>query len=258
MKSKRHGPRVVAFLVLALLGISFAHGQVKHLAPHATVAGQGGPPDVLADCCFQKLFANGYVRALRLQIAPHQSTSIDRRPHDYLIIPLDYVDMETVGSPENAFEFEMRAGQMQVVKGGWPHRTTNKADSVLDVLEFEVTNGIKPEQAICGLSGKNCTDDDFGKDEHGTYEVATIFETPNVKLRKVELGPGGVLAEHHHAGGDLLIASLAGDLTNDTGAGRVSLIHLDAGQVQWLAPGTEHALRNQSKQPVKFFELELK
>ena len=116
MKSKRHVPRVANFLLLVLSCVTIAHAQAKHLAPHATVPRQSGPPDVLADSCFHKLFANEYVRALRLQIAPHQSTAIDRRPHDYLIIPLDYVDMETTGQQGNAFDFEMRAGQMQVVQ----------------------------------------------------------------------------------------------------------------------------------------------
>jgi mannose-6-phosphate isomerase-like protein (cupin superfamily) len=257
MRNTRHVPRKTIAASLLLIISTVCLAQTKHLAPHATVPRQTAPPEALDDCCFRKLFANEHVRVLRLQIAPHQSTSINRRAHDYLILPLEYAYMETAGQQGNTFEFEMRLGQMQVIKGGWPHRTTNKANTPLDVLEFEITRGIKPDSAICGLSGKDCADGAFGKDENGTYEVATIFETPTVRLKKVELGPGGSLAGHHHVGGDLLIASTSFDLLNDTG-GATSTIHLDSGQVQWLAPGAEHTLRNQSKETAKFFELEVK
>src|SRR5689334_6681306 len=138
---RRHGPRLLllaTFAVLVLL-TDKTSGQAKHLAsPHATVPRQSGPSGALDSCCFEKLLSNEHVRVLRVKMAPHQSTGVDRRPHDYLIIPLQYADMQTVGDG-GSFDFEMRAGQMQVNKGGWPHRTVNAADSALDVLEFEIT-----------------------------------------------------------------------------------------------------------------------
>jgi quercetin dioxygenase-like cupin family protein len=257
-----HLPRVlfaVAFSLIIFARAQHLSAQAKHLAPpHATVPRQSGPSDVLEDACFRKLLSNERVRVLRLQIAPHQSTGLNRRPHDYLILPLDYAQMQTVGPSGNSFDFEMRAGQMQVIKGGWPHKTINSAETGLDVLEFEINGGIKPEQAICGLAGKDCADGAFGKDSGGTYESATLFETSTVKLRKIDLGPGGTLPEHHHRGGELLIAASSADLSNDTGAGGASAVHLNAGEVQWFGPGMEHAIRNTSKDRAKFYELEVK
>jgi mannose-6-phosphate isomerase-like protein (cupin superfamily) len=246
----------IGLLVLGIGGRSIA--QEKHLAPNMRVPRQAGPPDVLDDCCFQKLLSNEHVRVLRLRMTPHQSTTVNRRMRDYLILPLDYASMQTIGPSGKSFDFEMRAGQMQIIKGGWPHRTLNTGDTALDVLEFEIAGGIKPEQAVCGLSGKQCADGAFGKDKGGTYECATLFETPTVKFRKIELGPGGTLPEHHHRGGQLLIASTSADLSNDTGAGGVVAVHLNPGEVQWLAPGMEHSIHNTSKDVAKFYELELK
>lgn len=191
-------------------------------------------------------------------MTPHQSTAVDRRPHDYVILPLDYAQMQTVGPSGNSFDFEMRAGQMQIIKGGWPHRTLNTGDTALDVLELEIAGGIKPEQAVCGLSGKECADRAFGKEEGGTYESATLFETPTVKLRRIALGPGGTLPEHHHRGGELLIACTPADLSNDTGAGGASALRLKPGEVQWFGPGMEHAIHNTSKDVAKFYELEVR
>lgn len=259
---KNHLPRVlfaVAFSLVVLGRNQDLTAQAKHLAPpHATVPRQSGPSDVLDDCCFRKLLSNDRLLVLRLQIAPHQSTAVDRRSHDYLILPLDYAQMQTVGPSGNSFDFEMRVGQMQVIKGGWLHKTINTAETALDVLEFEINGGIKPEQAVCGLSGKDCADGAFGKDSGGTYESATLFETPTVKLRKIDLGPGGTLPEHHHRGGELLIAGSSADLFNDMGAGGASAVHLNAGEVQWFGPGMEHAVRNTSKDTAKFYELEVK
>ena len=251
-------PRLSLVGSLVLLFVTHnSSPQTRHLAPpRSTAPRQGGPTDVLSDGCFHKLFSNEHVRVLRVQMTPHQATAVNHRSRDYLIIPLQYADMQTVGEA-GSFDFEMRPGQMQVVKGGWPHRTINAADSALDVLEFEISRGIAAEKALCGLGGKECSDGIFGRDESGTYEAATLFETPTVKLRKIELGPGGSLAEHHHAGGEILLAASATDLTHNTAAGS-SPLHLDPGQVQWLAPGAEHSLHNESKQPARFYELELK
>jgi mannose-6-phosphate isomerase-like protein (cupin superfamily) len=250
--------RILLIILLVLGAYQVSSAQAKHLAPNLRTGRQSGPPDVLEDCCFQKLLSNEHVRVLRLRMTPHQSTAVDRRLRDYLIIPLDYAQMQTVGPSGNSFDFEMRAGQMQVIKGGWPHRTLNTGDTALDVLEFEITGGIKPEQAVCGLAGKECADGAFGKDQGGTYESATLFETPTLKLRKIELGPGGTLPEHHHRGGQLLIASSAADLSNDMGAGGTSTVHLNPGEVQWLVAGMEHSIHNTSKDAAKFYELELR
>jgi quercetin dioxygenase-like cupin family protein len=254
MKEYCHRLWLTALVVLIFLPCISAP-QTKPLAPpRVSVPRSSG--DHLDECCFHEVFSNEQVRVLRLQMSPHQSTGVNRRSHDYLILPLQYAYMKTVGDA-NSFDFELRIGQMQVIKGGWPHRTINAADSALDVLEFEVTRGIHPEKAICGIGGKNCSDGTFGK-EGGTYEAATIFETPTVRLRKIELGPGGTLAEHQHAGGEILLAVTAVQLANETGPGRSAPLHLDRGQVQWFTAGLEHSLHNESKQTAQFYELELK
>lgn len=259
MNALRQRPRsIIEICVVGSLLSFFVMAQVKHLAPpHNTVPRQNGPYEKLDECCFHRLFSNEHVRVLRLRMTPHQSTEVDRRSYDYLIIPLQYANMQTTG-PSSSFDFEMRAGQMQIIKGGWPHRTVNVAESALDVFEFEITRGISPEKAVCGLGRKACSDSAFGKDESGTYEFATLFETPVVKLRKIELGPGATLAEHRHAGAEILLAATSTDLINNEAPGGATQVHLDPDHVQWFAPGMEHSVHNTSTHAAQFYELEWK
>jgi hypothetical protein len=75
------------------------------------------------------------------------------------------------------------------MKGGWSHRLTNVGDTAAKLLQVEVRTEIRPEHALCGLAARPCNDGQFGKTQAGTYATSTLFETPKVKLTKIELGP---------------------------------------------------------------------
>jgi quercetin dioxygenase-like cupin family protein len=214
----------------------------------------GSPVDPAADPCFHRLIANDRVRAFRVEITPHQSTAFNRHPYDYLIVSLNGAQLEAAGST-NALKLEMDSGEMQVMKGGWPHRLRNMGDEPSYLLEVEITRGIEPERAACGLGNRTCTDGEFRKTEEGSYTTSTLFETPTVKLRKVSVTPGGSMPRHRHPGGDLIIALNPLKLDDEFGDGAVQL---GAGEVLWLRPGADHGPQNTGAEEARFLELELK
>jgi len=140
---------------------------------------------------------------------------------------------------------------MQAMKGAWPHRLTNLANATARLVEIDVQNNIAPERALSGLAASPCTDGRFGKTEEGTYTKSTLFETPKVKLTKVELGPGGILERHGHSG---LIALTLIHLTDGTG----NAIGRDLGETQAYPAGTSHQIQNVGSEAARFLELELK
>src|SRR5215475_610340 len=170
-----------------------------------------------ADPCYRKLASTERLLAHGITIQPHGSTFLTPHPNDYLVIALSPLELDAIGQSGNSYQLRLNEEEMQVMKGGWPHRLTNVSDKTARLLEIEVQNNIAPERALCGLAASPCSDGRFGKTEEGTYSNSTLFETPKVKLTKVELGPGGILAKHGHSGSRLLIALTTIHLTDGTG-----------------------------------------
>jgi quercetin dioxygenase-like cupin family protein len=232
-------------------------GQARSTRPHSLTLPSAGFIDVTEDCCFHKLFSNERVRVLHLEMAPHQSTSIDRHPHDYVILSLGSNQLQASGAAGNDFRLDLQDGEVQIMKGGWPHKVANLGNAALDVLELEVARNILPERALCGLGGKECADGRFGKTNAGTFSYGTLFETPTVKLRRIELGPGGSLSEHTHSGGELIIALTKMEVINQS-AQQNSTIAVAAGGVSWVGSAFAHSLTNSGKDTARFLEFELK
>jgi quercetin dioxygenase-like cupin family protein len=261
MRNPRLSGLAFAFWPIALLIVVFctagSFGQSRSTRPRSLVAPSASFIDVTEDCCFHKLLSNDRVRVLHLKMSPHQSTAINQHLHDYVILSLGTNRLQASGAAGNDFRLDLEDGEVQIMKGGWPHKVMNLGDATLDLLELEVTRNINPEQALCGLGGKECADGRFGKTDAGTYSYSTLFETPTVKLRRIELGPGGSLSEHTHSGGELIITLSKMEVMNQS-AQQASTIAAAPGEVNWIGSAFAHSLTNNGKDTARFLEFELK
>lgn len=210
-------------------------------------------PTPRVDPCYRKLSSTDKLSAYRITIPPHGATLITPHPSDYLVIALSAIQLEATGHSGNGYPLRLAEQEMQVMKGGWPHRLTNLANDTATLLEIDVQPSIAPERALCGLAAIPCTDGRFGKTEDGTYTTSTLFETPRVKLTRVELGPGGIFKMHGHSGSELLIALTAIHITDGTDA-----IKREIGETQAYPAGTNHQIQNIGSETAQFLELELK
>jgi len=233
----------LAQLSLAQASLSKAHSQTLVKTSETRV-----------DPCYRKLSSTDKLSAYGISIAPHSSTFLTPHPNDYLVIALSPIEVDATGRSGNSYQLRLAEDETQVMKGGWPHRLTNLADATARLVEIDVRNNIAPERALCGLAASPCTDGQFGKSEEGTYTRSTLFETPKVKLTKVELGPGGILERHGHSGSELLIALTVIHLTDGTG----NAIERDLGETQAYPAGTSHQIQNVGSETARFLELELK
>src|SRR5256885_11731524 len=253
-------PKVFHRFVLTtcvLFGLLPAAAQNMTRSHPATSIRRTGPVELGADACFHRLLTNTHVRAFEVEIAPHQATELNHHGHDYLIIALGDNDIAASG-PGNQFSMGMQFGEMQVLKGGWPHRIANKADGPARFLELEIMQDIAPERAICGLGASACTDGKFGKTDEGSYSRSTLFDTEKAKLSRIDLGSGGWLPQHGHKGGQVLIGLSELQLEDSVVGGRTEQVQLKPGAVQYYDGNIVHEVKNLSKEPAKFLELELK
>ena len=231
----------------------------SELDVHHPVSGvsSGGPIDMKSDHFFHSVLENDRVRVFKIEIQASQSSGLDQHRHDYIVVSLGKNDFEIAGGGMS-FPMQMDDGEMQVLKGGAPHRITNRSDQPLRLLELEVLHEVHPEQPVCGLGGRRCTDGRFGHSDTGTYTQSTLFETDTVKLARVELGPESLMPEHRHERCHVLLALADVALRDETGIDQERELHLKAGQAEWYSQAVVHSLKNLDRKDVKFITVEFK
>src|SRR2546428_998923 len=133
-------------LVLSCLTISL-HAQVPrsdlnvHHPPNRSVP--SGPVDLRLDHRFRQVFANDRVRVFSVEVPPHQSTELDSHNHDYVILSLGKSNFQISGTA-TTYPMELDDGEMQVLKGRWPHQLENLSEMPLHLLELEVLHEVIP------------------------------------------------------------------------------------------------------------------
>jgi quercetin dioxygenase-like cupin family protein len=225
--------------------------------PASRISSAGVPVDMKSDHFFHSVLENDRVRIFKVEIPPSQSSALDQHKHDYIVVSLGKNDFEIAGGGMT-FPMQMDDGEIQVLKSGAPHRITNRSSQLLRLLELEVLREVHPDQPVCGLGGRRCTDGKFGHSDIGTYTRSTLFETDTVKLARIELGPESLLPEHRHDRCHVLLALADVSLRDETGVDQEHEIHLKAGQAEWYSQALVHTLKNLDKQDVQFITVEFK
>lgn len=242
--------RVIAYLLLVVAGMaqtkSFTKSPAKVPQPELTVS----------DPAIRVVLSNSQVRVVSIDLAPHASTQTTRRDYDFILLSLNQSEFDFVGA--NTVHMSMQPNELQVLNGRWSHRVVNSGDNAIHLVLVEVKRGISPEQAICGLNAKTCTESRFAYEKTGGYVSGTLFETPSIKLSRVEIDPDATMPEHGHKGSEVLVALTDQQLSNAVMGGDVSDIRGRAGDATWLAGNMVHQVRNRGASKVQFLEIECK
>lgn len=231
-------------LLLAVLILCNA-GAAQHRQQKRPVAVT--PPDP-----FTKVeFRNGDIIARRMSIPPSGSVPVGAAVHDYLLISLGNSELVLTGYQTN-FEMKMADGEMQVLQGGWPHKLQNTSAKPAELVAVEVTSGVAPKEALCGLSAANCHDVRTGSSAEGEYQQTLLFETEPAKLFRVHIGSHVAMHQHadHRKHVIIALSPLAGHVDQQQ-------FKLSPGEVFFHADGFEDLL-NDGDSGAHFLILELK
>ncbi len=199
---KRYLTALTTILLAALTSWAQNSGKSFTSAPPKSPS---GPSEMFHEDHAKQLLANSQVKVYRIELPPNSSTAVNRHEHDFLVVSLGVNEFEFSGSG-NTFPMSMRDGEVQVMKGHWPHRVVNKSEHSLHLVEVEIARDIQPEKAVCGLNAAPCRETRFAHTDTDKYVFGTLFETPSIKLAKVEIDPASGMPEHGHAGDHLMIA----------------------------------------------------
>lgn len=251
-------PKSAALFFLAV-SVSFADAQVpaSHLDVHHPATRSSSVADdhdMKSDQCFRSELENESVRVFQVELAPHQSSGLDRHRHDYVVISLGASKFEIEDSI-NRFSLDLQNGEMQVIQGGGTHRFNNLSDTTLRLVEIDVARGIHPQRPVCGLNARQCSDGAFGKGDNGSYSQSTLFETETLKLGRVELGAASLLPRHRHERSHLVVALNDASLFDDE---QKRDIHLKPGEPLWYSQALSHSLKNAGTEEVQLITLDFK
>jgi len=254
MEAKRLG--CICLLATLLSFTSPAAAQHRNGAAKAVGASShttATPVAMDADACFQSELQNHQVKIFRVRVAAQASTALDIHEHDYIVVSLADSAFK-IKSEFNSLSVQMKAGEVQVLKGGWPQRLVNTTDAPLDLVEIEAVRGIDPEHPECGLAVAECRDGEFGEG----FTFSTLFETRKIKLSRVDLSAGGVLPKHAHIESHVLIALADMKLSNQDADKDAENLQLKAGEIVWHEGPEEHTLTNAGDKDAPILVVEFK
>jgi len=244
--------RLLLFCIGVVISLSAQTGSSFTEAP--TRAPQ--PPIEMAhDSHVRTLLSNSSAHVYRIDLEPGAETAIDRHEHDFLVLSLGNSEFDLAGSG-NVYPMTMNDGEVQVMKGHWPHRVVNKGRAPLHLIEIESVREIQPENAICGLGAQSCTGAKFAKDDQTNYVESTLFITPSMRLAKIQIEPALGMPEHGHTSAHLMIALNDQRLSNAVVAGQSTSIEVHAGDPTWFSGDIVHRLVNKGTQSARFLTIE--
>jgi quercetin dioxygenase-like cupin family protein len=246
--------KTVLVVTILLLAAPWSAGQKFDRTPQRVAT---PPIRKISDPAYQHLTEDEQLAAYSISIPAHGATQRNGHVHDYLLVAVGNCDLEISGHG-NSYKMHLDDGDMQVMKGGWAHSIANLNGAAATLLEVDVAKGIEPERADCGLYRAACKEGRFGKDDQGTFLRNMLFQTPTVRLSRIELGPGGVLEQHMHRGEQVLIAITDVNLTDGLAGGTPDQVRSTAGDVRVYSAGTMHTIRNVGQKAARFLELELR
>ena len=87
---------------------------------------------------------------------------------------------------------------------------------------------------------------------------AHSFKTDTIKLARVQLGPGGLLPEHHHDRCHVLVSLAQTALLDSVSNAHSRELHLNAGDAAWYSERIAHTLKNLSTKDLQIITVEFK
>ncbi len=194
--------------------------------------------------------SNSSLRVFRIDLAPHAAAAIGRDIRDYMLLAVTDGAAEVVG-PGNAFPVDLKSGEIEIFKGGWPHQLRSKSETPTSWMVLELSRDLHPERASCGLGGPGCSQFRFGKTEQGEYNESVLFDTPAARVLRAELAPASTLPTHADTLGHLVVP-----ITECSVALNGTAENHKAGESIFVRGGTD--LRNTGSASARFVILEIK
>ena len=191
---------------------------------------------------------NAYVRAFKVEVAPHTATLMHRHRHDYIFVTLGdaHISNEVQGkSPVEAMLFD---GDTRFAPGNFAHIARNLADTPFRNVTVELLQDEKMRSAPTHW------DKDSGEETFNGGQRKILFVKDGVRVSQLELSAKMAMPKDGHVRPRLLVAVSDFELAENSDGRESPGKDLKAGDM-WWSDGPL-AVTNASSGPAKFVLLE--
>jgi len=219
----------------------------------SAVLSSARPPEVeiTAEPHHHLVLQNPWIRAFKVEVAPHAATLMHRHRHDYVFVTLGASEVENDVQGKPPATLKLKDGDTYFLPGGFAHIAKNLLDQPFRNVTIEFMQDDKAHK-----SPPPKWNEERGMHilEGGTQDI--LFVKDGVRASEIVLQPGATLPKHHHAGPHLLVAVSDLEIRSDVVGQGPMLGYFKSGDVKWLPGGYSHTLTNVGKAEAKFITLE--
>jgi quercetin dioxygenase-like cupin family protein len=206
--------------------------------------------EITAEPSHHLALENEYIRAFKVEVAPHSATLMHRHHHDYVYVTLGdaHLSNEVEGKPP--VEVKLADGDTRFTPGNFAHIARNLSEEPFRNVTIELVQDEKLRQTPSHWA------EDSGEKTFPGGRSKILFVKDGVRVSKVSLEPDATVPSHHHDGPHLLVAVTDVDLRSDVDGMGPMPGKFKAGDIKWLPGGYTHTLTNVGKSPARFVMVE--
>jgi quercetin dioxygenase-like cupin family protein len=193
---------------------------------------------------------NEYIRAFKVEVAPHSATLMHRHHHDYIYVTLGdaHLSNEVEGKPP--VDVKLSDGETRFAPGNFAHIARNLSDQPFRNVTVELMQDEKLRQTPSHWR------EESGEKSFAGGSSKILFVKDGVRVSEVDLDPGAIMPRHHHDLPHLLVAVTDLDLRSDVDGQGPMPGKFKAGDIKWLPGGYTHTLTNAGKIPARLVTVE--
>jgi quercetin dioxygenase-like cupin family protein len=193
---------------------------------------------------------NEYIRAFKVEVAPHASTLMHRHRHDYFSVALGdtHISNEVEGKPP--VEVKLNDGDTRFTAGNFAHIARNLSDQPFRNVTIELLQDEKLRQTLTALPEGD------GQKTFPGGRSKLLFVKDGARVSEVNLEPGAAVPSQSFGGPQLLVAISDLDIRSDLRFVTPVPVKLRSGDIQWLTGGYDPILTNVGKSPARFVTVE--
>jgi quercetin dioxygenase-like cupin family protein len=219
------------------------------LAAALVFAQTGHEVEIIAEPHHHLVFANDQVRVFSVDVAPHADTLPHRHRHDYIYVMFGASQIVNAVEGIDPVSLKLQDAQVGFTPGNFAHVVRN-GDQPFRNLTIELLQDDKLRQSTSKW------DEERGLDilNGGTKEILWVKD--GIRASEIELQPGGVIPQHHHAGPHLTVALTDCELHSDVVGKGASIETFKANEARWIPGGFTHTITNTGHNVAKLVTLE--
>jgi len=206
--------------------------------------------EITAEPSHHLAIENEYIRAFKVEVAPHTATLMHRHRHDYVYVTLGdaHLSNEVEGKPP--VEVKLTDGDTRFTPGNFAHIARNLSDQPFRNVTIELVQDDKLRQTPSHWA------EESGEKTFPGGRSKILFVKDGVRVTEVNLEPDAVLPSHHHDGPHLLVAVTDLDIRSDVDGMGPMPGKFKAGDIKWLPGNYTHTLTNVGNSPARFVTVE--